>query len=257
MAPINPPPPPHSPHNQAVADPLAHFKAIPWCAALLASRQNLHGTVAVPDCHPLPSGEASFVRKTLNNASTVRACVTFLRASPSSSSSATSSSASSSISTTPERGAEDTTAAGTGASGGRGSSILSSGGGGKAAGEDPRTPFLLFHALVDLGEDCNSYKGTLHGGLYAVLMDEVMGTAANFQTGEGGVEHGAYTVSFTTRFRRAIRTPQIVLVRGRVVRKEGRKIWVKGVIEDKDGNVMAEGDGLWLAMNHNIGHTKL
>ena len=103
-------------------------------------------------------------------------------------------------------------------------------GGGKANGEDLRNPFLLLSALLDLGEDLCGYTNTLHGGLFTVLMDEVMGTAANFQA-----DHGAYTAQLTTKYRRTIKTPQVVLVRGRVVRKEGRKIFVKGTIEDKDG----------------------
>jgi hypothetical protein len=36
-------------------------------------------------------------------------------------------------------------------------------------------------------------------------------------------------------FRKAVKLPQVVLVRGRVVKKEGRKIFVRGSIEDKDG----------------------
>lgn len=35
-----------------------------------------------------------------------------------------------------------------------------------------------------MGVDCQGYAGTLHGGLFAVIMDEVMGTAANFQSGK-------------------------------------------------------------------------
>ncbi len=57
-------------------------------------------------------------------------------------------------------------------------------GGGPANGEDPMDPFLLFSALLDLGEDLCGFASTLHGGLFAVLMDEVMGTAANFQARE-------------------------------------------------------------------------
>lgn len=47
--------------------------------------------------------------------------------------------------------------------------------------------------------------------------------------------NGAYTVNFTTNYRRPVKTPQIVVVRGRVVKKEGRKLRVRGSMEDKDG----------------------
>lgn len=93
----------------------------------------------------------------------------------------------------------------------------------------------------------------MHGGLFVVLMDEVMGTAANFQS-----KHGAYTASFTINYKKPVALPQVVVVRGRVVKKDGkRKIWVRGRIEDKDGAVLGEGEGLWIEMGRNIGRSQL
>ncbi|KAK0715767.1 HotDog domain-containing protein [Lasiosphaeris hirsuta] len=214
-------------HNQFIKDPVAHFKAIPWCAALLADPAVLD-TVVV-DRRPLATGESNFVRRVMNGPSTVRACVTFFRM------------------VQPPKAREGVV---TGSQLSRSKALLM--GGGEADGEEQRNPFLLFNALLDLGEDLCSFQGTLHGGLFAVLMDEVMGTAANFQA-----QHGAYTVQFNTNFRKAIKTPQVVLVRGRVVKKDGRKIFVKGTIEDKDGNLMAEGDGVWVQMGSNVGRSQL
>ncbi|KAI2624229.1 HotDog domain-containing protein [Hypoxylon sp. NC1633] len=264
-------------HNQPVPDPIAHFTALPWCAAHLADRAVFQ--VGVPDRHPLPTGESNFVRRTMNSPTTVRACVTFLRlVKPAKSKSASSPSSPTTTSTSTSSpssggggGTGSVTPAGGAAAAGRSKQegqkpatekgpkqakakgLLASpalvSGGGKDNGEDPRNPFVLFNALVDLGVDCQSFAGTMHGGLYGVLLDEVMGTAANAQS-----KMGAYTISFTTKYRRAVMTPQVILIRGRVVRKEGRKIHVKGTMEDKDGNIMAEGDGLWLAMDRDIGH---
>ncbi|KAI1634905.1 HotDog domain-containing protein [Biscogniauxia mediterranea] len=166
----------------------------------------------------------------MNSGSTVRACVTWLR--PVRSPASTSASAPASAATASERflrGEDD-----------EGEDELAGG------------PFPVFSALLDLGGDLNSYAGTMHGGLYGVLMDEVMGTAANLQS-----PHGAYTVRFQTDYRRQIRTPQVVLVRGRVTRREGRKLFVRGTIEDEDGNIMAEGSGLWLSMGKNVGRSQL
>ncbi|KAI5868507.1 HotDog domain-containing protein [Durotheca rogersii] len=216
-------------HNQSVADPVAHFRAIPWCAALLADPAVLE--VVVPDRRPLPSGESNFVRRTVNSATTVRACVTFFRA----------------LDDRPGQAAPEAAPARP-----LSASAPLLAGGGPTDGEDPRNPFLLLSALVDLGPDCSGFAGTLHGGLCGVLMDEVMGTAANFQA-----ENGAYTLSFTTRFRRAVATPQVVLARGRVVRRDRRKIWVRGTLEDKDGRILAEGEGLWLSMDRDIGRSQL
>jgi acyl-coenzyme A thioesterase PaaI-like protein len=38
-------------------------------------------------------------------------------------------------------------------------------------------------ALVDFGSGMNGYANTAHGGVYGVMLDEVMGTAANMQCG--------------------------------------------------------------------------
>ncbi|KAI1776873.1 Thioesterase/thiol ester dehydrase-isomerase [Hypoxylon cercidicola] len=226
-------------HNQCVPDPLAHFKAIPWCASLLSDRAVV--SVVVPDRRPLPTGESNFIRKTMNSPTTVRASLSFLRVVEPADIPAGGDEQQQKKKEKKKKKKKPLSES---------EPLLR--GGGPDDGEDPRSPFLLCNALADLGEDCTSYVGTMHGGLYGVLMDEVMGTAANFQT-----ENGAYTVGFTTRFRRAVSPPQIVLVRGRVVRKDGRKIHLRGTIEDKDGNIMAEGEGLWLAMNKKVGRSQL
>ncbi|KAK4178238.1 HotDog domain-containing protein [Triangularia setosa] len=224
-------------HNQFIKDPLAHFRAMPFAATMLSDPALL--TTQIVDRRPLPSGESNFVRKVMNSGGTVRACVTFFRM------------------LQPPSSMVKHNARG----GDKGELILMDDitkskailqGGGLADGEDPKNPFLLFNALLDLGEDLCSYAGTMHGGLFAVLMDEVMGTAANFQS-----EHGAYTVQFNTNFKRPIKLPMVVVVRGRVVKKSERKIMVRGCIEDKNGNIMAEGDGLWIQMSKNVGRSQL
>ncbi|KAK6818939.1 alcohol dehydrogenase [Apiospora arundinis] len=213
-------------HNQSVPDPIAHFKAIPWCAKLIEDRANID--VVVPDRRPLDSGESNFVRKTMNTPTTIKASISFLR---------------------PVK-AHRTIQTTSGGELSKSTALLS--GGGPDHSENPRNPFLLFNALADLGVDCQSYAGTMHGGLYTVLMDEVMGTAANFQAA-----NGAYTVRFTTNFRRPVRMPQVVLVRGRVIKREGRKLHLRGSMEDKNGEVLAEAEGIWLCMAANVGRSQL
>ena len=51
----------------------------------------------------------------------------------------------------------------------------------EARGEEKENPFLEFGALVDLQNGVNGYAKTAHGGFYGVVLDEVMGTAANAQ----------------------------------------------------------------------------
>ncbi|KAI1470722.1 HotDog domain-containing protein [Daldinia caldariorum] len=244
-------------HSQVVADPLAHFKAVPWCAALLSDPAIIE--IGVPDRRPLPNGDSSLVRKTMNSPTTARACVTFYRlVKPIQPSSTSSSSRSPSFGGTGELSPAGGSAPSDSSRSSKAKNpnpdpkpkqpALSAseallGGGGRPNGESPQNPFLLFSALVDLGEDCQSFPGVMHGGMHGLLMDEVMGSAANAQTA-----HGARTIRFTTHHRRPIWLPQILLIRGRVIRKVGRKIDVRGTLEDKDGNILADGEGIWIAI---------
>jgi hypothetical protein len=51
-------------------------------------------------------------------------------------------------------------------------------------GENPKNPFLEFVTLLDLGSGVNGFAKTAHGGFYGVVLDEVMGSAAQMQAGE-------------------------------------------------------------------------
>jgi acyl-CoA thioesterase FadM len=60
------------------------------------------------------------------------------------------------------------------------------------------------------------------------------------------VDHIAYTVYLNVRFRKPLYTPQVVVVRGRVQRREGKKLYMKGRFENKDGEVISEAEGMWV-----------
>ncbi|KAK3294808.1 HotDog domain-containing protein [Chaetomium fimeti] len=111
-------------------------------------------------------------------------------------------------------------------------------GGGAQDGEDPERPFLLFNALLDLGEDLCGHKGTLHGGALMVLLDETMGAAANNQSDY------AFTATMHTSFLKPVMLPGPVIVRSRVIRRERRKIYVRGTVEDGEGTIMAESEAM-------------
>ncbi len=38
-----------------------------------------------------------------------------------------------------------------------------------------------------------------------------------------------------------------------MVKKQGRKLSLKGSFEDKNGNILAEADGTWIMVNKDIG----
>lgn len=145
-------------HGQFISDPLAHFLAIPWAAKLLTNPSALN--IVVSERQPLSSGDKRFVRGVMNGAETVRACVTFFQTVPSPSSAAAAATAPLSKS----------------------AKLLQ--GGGAKDGEHPERPFLLLNALLDIGDDLCGFRGTLHGGAAAVLLDETLCAAADSQSSE-------------------------------------------------------------------------
>ena len=129
-------------YNQPTPDPIAHFKAVPWCASLLSNPKVV--AVSVPDRNPLPSTEANIVRVTLNTPSTVKACVVFLQH------------------PTREQRAEH-------------------------VGETRERPFLEIGCLLDVGDGVAGRAHTMHGGVYAVVLDEVLSTVAYQQGGTSSI----------------------------------------------------------------------
>jgi acyl-CoA thioesterase FadM len=57
----------------------------------------------------------------------------------------------------------------------------------------------------------------------------------------------------TVKFKKPLYTPSVVVCKGKVVEKKGKKLTLKGSFEDKDGNVLAEADGIWILVDRDIG----
>jgi acyl-CoA thioesterase FadM len=53
-------------------------------------------------------------------------------------------------------------------------------------------------------------------------------------------------VYLNVQYKKPLLTPQVVIVRGRVEKIDGRKLYVKGRFEDKDGAAFSEADGMWV-----------
>jgi hypothetical protein len=52
-------------------------------------------------------------------------------------------------------------------------------------------------------------------------------------------------------------TPAVVVCRGKVVKVDGRKIYAMGSFEDKEGNILAGADGMWIKMDRSVGRTEV
>lgn len=109
-------------------------------------------------------------------------------------------------------------------------------------------------SIMKLGSGVNGHNDTCHGGFLSVLLDEVIGYAGQFERPKGKTTMTAY---LNTQYKRPIWTPGIVLCRAWIDRKEGRKLFGRGTIEDGEGNVMATGEALFLVVERVVGKEKL
>ncbi|KAJ9606441.1 hypothetical protein H2200_009402 [Cladophialophora chaetospira] len=93
------------------------------------------------------------------------------------------------------------------------------------------------------GDGLNAHPNLLHGGVIASILDSTMGNAI----GQARADYGAtFTVKLTVEYKKPVTTPGTVMARAWIVKIEGRKVWVEGVVEDGKGNVYARAEGLWL-----------
>ena len=94
-----------------------------------------------------------------------------------------------------------------------------------------------------LGEEYQGGTGFLHGGIIALLLDEVMSKASRFH----GVR--AVTADLHVEYKRPIRTGQEIVVEGFVTRRDGRQLYHEGEIRNEAGDLLARGEGRFVVID--------
>ena len=79
-----------------------------------------------------------------------------------------------------------------------------------------------------------------------MLLDETLGHAAEYARPE---DKSTMTAFLNVQYKKPVRTPGIILARGKVVKREGRKLWGKGTIEDGEGGVLATSEALFIIVD--------
>lgn len=114
--------------------------------------------------------------------------------------------------------------------------------------DDTEAPEAII--LVSLGKEVDGGIRRLHGGVTATLLDQVMGVLISYV-----YEHTCATSDLNVKYKKAITTPCVLLVRAKVVREKGRWIETRGWIEDGQGTVFAEGRGAFVMSK--VGEAKM
>ena len=90
-------------------------------------------------------------------------------------------------------------------------------------------------------EHFQGYHGVVHGGILATLLDEVMAHAVLRRVGGS-----AATAQLEVRYRTPAMVGDPLCLEASVLRTSGRRIQVEGRIRRADGQLVAEGQALFL-----------
>ncbi|KAH7342300.1 HotDog domain-containing protein [Rhexocercosporidium sp. MPI-PUGE-AT-0058] len=100
-------------------------------------------------------------------------------------------------------------------------------------------------ALLTISSGLNGHPDTLHGGFLSVLLDELIGNAAEYERPH---DKSTMTAYLKVDYKRPVRTPGTLAVRTWVERVQGRKIWGRGEVLDREGRVCATGEALFIVV---------
>lgn len=96
---------------------------------------------------------------------------------------------------------------------------------------------------VWFGPEAEGPPGHAHGGAQAAALDEMCGGAAWV------FGHQVVAVQLQTEFIQFVPLRTELLMKAVITKKEGRKIYTEGRIEDGKGQVLARGEVLFLQLN--------
>lgn len=82
--------------------------------------------------------------------------------------------------------------------------------------------------------------------MIGVIVDECMGILLSLNAEKGAIGREVVTAWARTEFLQKVETPGVVAVRVKVVRREGRKIWMEAVVERESGRMLCKGEALWV-----------
>lgn len=99
-------------------------------------------------------------------------------------------------------------------------------------------------ALLALGRGMNGHTNVVHGGLIATILDEMMGIVVSFHMSP---EMSGYTAVMKTSYKKPVPAPGAIICRTWLERRSGgRKMWLRGTIEDGEGELFVEAESLWI-----------
>ncbi len=94
-----------------------------------------------------------------------------------------------------------------------------------------------------IGATYQGGTGMVHGGIIAMLLDEVMAKVSRF------TQDSAVTGELTVKYLKPVPVDKDIVVEGWEVERSGRNIFREGEIRDASGVVLAKGRGHFIAID--------
>ncbi|KAK2807891.1 hypothetical protein FQN50_005282 [Emmonsiellopsis sp. PD_5] len=116
-------------------------------------------------------------------------------------------------------------------------------------GGDAADPFAQPHlaVLAHLGSDLNGFRDTIHGGVLASLVDETMGSCVEaFRQLVVQDREYLYTAKLEMSYRAPAMSPGVIMIKTRLVARQGRKWNLEALVLDAGGKVLVEAKALWI-----------
>ncbi|KDN61358.1 putative thioesterase superfamily protein [Colletotrichum sublineola] len=108
-------------------------------------------------------------------------------------------------------------------------------------------------SLITFNYGMIGFSGTAHGGVIALVLDEVTGIHIVAQRPEGAEPNKDFRTAYlNTSFYKPVPAPGTVLVRSRIVKVEGRKHYVAAQIEDEHGELLAKAEVLYISIRNKL-----
>ncbi|CAE8638296.1 unnamed protein product [Polarella glacialis] len=95
---------------------------------------------------------------------------------------------------------------------------------------------------VIFGRSSESHRGFCHGGAMTSALDDVCGHVAFLAAGRG--PWCGATVQVNCKLNKPVRSGQVLLLEGKVIKQDGKKVSVQASLSDEDGLVYATMEGL-------------
>lgn len=124
--------------------------------------------------------------------------------------------------------------------------------------DNTRLPISEARAFIDVGDGLNGYPATMHGGMIAALLDELTGLILNVnndhQNRTSGVNNSltAMTAYLNVSYKKPLPVPGIILGTSKIEKVDGRKLYLRGTLEDGNGQVYAVGEALYIELKSKI-----